>query len=130
MKRTLTISLLLLVLGACSEDPTSKYANAEECAFKESKECEDKSCASLADSYCKKSFGVNEKKRVLDRTCREYEANAQSCFSQSMQCTGIVEGGFEFPNQGNLYSFCRDSRKTCTENAISKWNKFIKSKCN
>ena len=72
--KNITITIItILIVGACSDEPTSMYANAEECAFKESKDCEDKSCSSLAYRYCEKSFKeIEASKLALDKTCTEY----------------------------------------------------------
>ena len=133
MKNIIITLITILILGSCSDEPTSKYANAEECAFKESKDCEDKSCTSLAYSYCQKSFvEINAQKQALDKTCREYKAKAQSCFSPPKKCERDEEGATFSEIFKN--SICQNAQKTylrdCSEEAISKRNKFIKSKCN
>ena len=125
--------MAIFIIGACSDEPTSKYANAEECAFKESKDCEDKSCSSLAYSYCQKSFAeIEASKLALDKTCREYIAKAQSCFSPPEECKKDIEEGSW--NEIIINSHCRSLQdnflRDCSEKAISKRDKFIKNKCN
>jgi len=80
---------MLLVLGGCSEDPASKYTNAEECAFKESKDCEDKSCTYLAVKYCESSFEEAETKCSelieLKKFC------SSDCGNTEPSSTGVYE---------------------------------------
>ena len=130
MKHLTTLLLTLLVLGGCSDEPTSKYANAEECAFKESKKCEDKSCSSLAYSYCQKSFAeINAQKLALEKTCREYRKTSLSCPRSCDEPTEPKKDGFDTDYYS--YELCMDGAKsTCSEEAISKRDKFIKNKCN
>ena len=131
----LTITLLtILFLGSCSDEPTSKYANAEECAFKESKDCEDKSCAALAYSYCQKSFkGVEELKLALDKTCKEYRAGSCHWDCEKMKPKGRTTKGFNLEHyRASLrYEGCLQNAKVnCSKESIAKRNEFLKSKCN
>ena len=130
MKNISKLLMAIFIIGACSDEPTSKYANAEECAFKESKDCEDKSCSSLAYSYCQKSFAeINAQKQALEKTCREYKETSLSCPRRCDKPKEPKKDGFDF--EYFRYESCMDGEKnTCSEEAISKRDKFIKNKCN
>ena len=130
MKNIIIALFTLLILGSCSDEPTSKYANAEECAFKESKDCEDKSCSSLAYSYCEKSFEeIEASKLALDKTCTEYRNRSVRCPRNCDEPKEPQQDGFDLAYY--KYELCLQGAKdNCSEEAISKRNKFIKSKCN
>jgi hypothetical protein len=144
MKNIIITLITILILGACSDEPTSKYANAEECAFKESKDCEDKSCSSLAYSYCEKSFEVKAskekklqakelaKEKELKELCRDYKNMVKSC---ATKCRALAKGEdsleyYKGLSRSEYYKKICLNNGRCTEAYLSEPINFIKSKCN
>ena len=99
------------MLYACSDDPTSKYANAEECAFKESKECEDKNCTYLAVKYCESTFKKAETK------CSELIQLKEFCSTDCGNTEEIFSGTYEL-----VPMLCKgEKNKVCPKTKGEKW---------
>ena len=99
------------MLYACSDDPTSKYANAEECAFKESKECEDKNCTYLAVKYCESTFKKTETK------CSELIQLKEFCSTDCGNTEEISPGTYEL-----VPMLCKgEKNKACPKTKGEKW---------
>ena len=79
MKR-LTILIGLLTISSCSDEPTWKYSNEEECNFKESRTCLDESCTVLAKDYCREAFLDSPNKlQAIQETCKRMKSEESIC---------------------------------------------------
>ena len=119
--KNLTITIItILIVGACSDEPTSKYANAEECAFKESKDCEDKSCTNLAVKYCESSFGETEIQ------CSELIELKQFCSSDCGNTEPDPSGTYQM-----MPMLCKGQKnKVCPKSKAERWILYAKIKIN
>ena len=110
-KLTANFIMLTLMIGACSDDPASKYTSAEECAFKESKECADKNCTYLAVKYCESSFKDAETK------CTELIELKEFCSTDCGNTEADPSGTYEL-----MPMLCKGQKnKVCPKTKGERW---------